>query len=261
MPDRHDERYRGDDYRSERYGRGDRGLVDRAGDEVRSWFGDDAAERRRQMDEARERGERGWGSERTGRPERWSLDEGRVEYDRSGAAYRGWNEPNYGYRPAYGYAPGEWSASIPRSDTVRRNQETHGYYEDSRGRLSEFDHPRYSNYGSSYAGRGPKGYQRSDARITEDVCDRLCDDPRIDATDIEVLVKNGEVTLAGMVHTREEKRRTEDLIESVSGVRDVHNNLRVERWMGQSPSTGTNPPEGTTIAGQPSANTSSTIRR
>jgi hypothetical protein len=36
------------------YGRGDdRGFFDRAGDEVRSWFGDDEAQRRREMDERR----------------------------------------------------------------------------------------------------------------------------------------------------------------------------------------------------------------
>src|SRR5688500_13313057 len=36
------------------YERGDdRGFFDRAGDEVRSWFGDDEAQRRREMDERR----------------------------------------------------------------------------------------------------------------------------------------------------------------------------------------------------------------
>jgi len=33
----------------------DRGVWDRTGDEVRSWFGDEEAERRRRHDEARER--------------------------------------------------------------------------------------------------------------------------------------------------------------------------------------------------------------
>ena len=80
-----------------------------------------------------------------------------------------------------------------------------------------------------FAGRGPKGYQRSDARINEDVCDRLCDAPDIDATNIEVKVEHGEVTLSGSVSDRADKRRAEDLIENVSGVREVHNNLRVGR--------------------------------
>jgi hypothetical protein len=32
----------------------------------------------------------------------------------------------------------------------------------------------------------PRGYQRSDARIFEDICDKLTVDPRVDASDIEV---------------------------------------------------------------------------
>jgi osmotically-inducible protein OsmY len=86
-----------------------------------------------------------------------------------------------------------------------------------------------------FTGRGPKGYQRSDARIYEDVCDRLAQAPDIDASDIEVRTTNGEVTLAGSVREREEKRRAEDLIEGVSGVRDVHNNLRVSRPQEETP--------------------------
>ncbi len=106
-----------------------RGFVDRAGDEVRSWFGDEGAERRRAMDEHR--------------------------------------------------------------------------------------------------GKGPKGYQRSDARIEEDVNDRLSDDPALDASNITVLVKESEVTLSGFVSSRYDKRRAEDIAEDISGVRHVQNNLRV----------------------------------
>ena len=77
-----------------------------------------------------------------------------------------------------------------------------------------------------FVGRGPKGYQRSDERIREDVCDRLTDAPFRDASDVDVTVKNGEVTLSGTVPNREQKRRSEDLIEHVTGVREVHNTLR-----------------------------------
>ncbi|WP_439882041.1 SWFGD domain-containing protein [Pontibacter sp. MBLB2868] len=42
------------DYDRDRH---DRGFFDRAGDEIKSWFGDDEAERRRRMDERRERDE------------------------------------------------------------------------------------------------------------------------------------------------------------------------------------------------------------
>jgi osmotically-inducible protein OsmY len=39
-----------------------------------------------------------------------------------------------------------------------------------------------------YAGRGPRGYRRSDERIREDINDRLTDDWYIDASDVEVIV-------------------------------------------------------------------------
>ncbi len=82
--------------------------------------------------------------------------------------------------------------------------------------------------GGSMAGRGPKGYTRSDDRIREDVCDCLTDDPYLDASSVEVQVRNGEVTLGGTVDSREAKRHAEDLAECVSGVKNVQNILRVQ---------------------------------
>lgn len=80
-----------------------------------------------------------------------------------------------------------------------------------------------------HRGRGPRGYKRSDERIKEDVNDRLTDDPYLDASDIEVEISNAEVTLSGTVKARLDKRRAEDLAESVSGVSHVQNNIRVRR--------------------------------
>jgi hypothetical protein len=78
-----------------------------------------------------------------------------------------------------------------------------------------------------YEGLGPRGYRRSDANIEEDVCDLLTQHGKIDASDIEVKVENGEVTLTGKVNDRRSKRLAEDLAESISGVTDVHNHLRL----------------------------------
>jgi len=80
-----------------------------------------------------------------------------------------------------------------------------------------------------HSGRGPQGYQRSDARIEEDVCEHLTHHGMLDATGIQVRVENGEVTLAGTVESRPAKRLAEDILESISGVRDIHNQLRVQR--------------------------------
>jgi hypothetical protein len=80
----------------------------------------------------------------------------------------------------------------------------------------------------SHRGRGPKGYRRSDQRIHEDVCERLTEDRFIDASNIEVVVKDGEVILSGTVSSRGLKRRAEDLAETASGVAHVQNNLRIQ---------------------------------
>lgn len=78
-----------------------------------------------------------------------------------------------------------------------------------------------------HRGKGPAGYQRSDERIRELVCEALTDDDLIDASRIEVSVQGGEVTLTGTVEDRHAKRDAEDCACSVAGVRDVQNLLRV----------------------------------
>ncbi|MEO6404225.1 MAG: BON domain-containing protein [Ferruginibacter sp.] len=80
-----------------------------------------------------------------------------------------------------------------------------------------------------HKGKGPKGYSRTDERIVDDINERLYQDSFIDASDIEVSVNNGDVVLSGTVDTKNLKRRVEDLVESVSGVKDVENHLKVKK--------------------------------
>ena len=205
MPERWDYRNREDerDYdRDREHNR--RGPMERAGDEVRSWFGDEDAARRRRLDETRSDRDRSW-SERDRNPVERTWDRARetardvTDRDRDGR--RGLSEWNDDDRPrSFG-------------DTSRYADRPY-----DRG----WDTP-------DYRGLGPRGYQRSDARVFEDICDRLTVDPRIDASDIEVDVKGAEVTLRGSVRSREEKRYAEDVVEHVMGVRDVNNHLKVSR--------------------------------
>jgi len=81
----------------------------------------------------------------------------------------------------------------------------------------------------SYAGRGPKGYTRSDDRIREDVCERLSENDDVDASDIEVQVADRKVTLSGSVENRRMKHIAEDIAEAVSGVDDVDNRITVRK--------------------------------
>src|ERR1051325_9021070 len=85
-----------------------------------------------------------------------------------------------------------------------------------------------------YYGRGPQGYNRSDDRIKEDVNDRLTWHGNVDATNIRVNVKDGEVTLEGSVSDRYQKRMAEETAEQVQGVKDVQNRLRVQNDIGDT---------------------------
>lgn len=78
-----------------------------------------------------------------------------------------------------------------------------------------------------YSGMGPSGYQRSDERIMEDVCERLTQHGRIDSRQIEIQVRQGEVTLSGQVRRKDEKHLAEDVADGVTGVKHVNNRLRV----------------------------------
>jgi hypothetical protein len=161
----------------------------------RGQFGD----RRDQWDRSF-RGRSGFGGWNSG------LSRGRYEagYDGGARGFKG------GYE--IGEDGGSWSGvnrSSPRGTESER----------WRGR-GAVQHGRFS-------GVGPKGYKRSDDRINEDVQETLMRDPEIDASDIEVDVNNGEVTLTGSVPTKHQKRLAEDVVEDLSGVRDVQNNLRV----------------------------------
>ncbi len=76
-------------------------------------------------------------------------------------------------------------------------------------------------------GRGPKNYQRPDERIADEIHQILTDDPYLDATHIEVTVKDGEVTLSGNVANRWAKRYAEEILDGCRGVHDVQNRLTI----------------------------------
>lgn len=75
-------------------------------------------------------------------------------------------------------------------------------------------------------GKGPRGYERSDERIKEDVNEILFENPYIDASNIDVQVDKGVVTLSGSVENGALRRLSEECIECIPGVKDVDNRLR-----------------------------------
>jgi HSP20 family molecular chaperone IbpA len=76
-----------------------------------------------------------------------------------------------------------------------------------------------------YRGVGPLGYKKSDDKIREHVCELLLWNPDVDATDIDVTVQDGVVYLKGFVDSRHSKRTAERIIDHLSGVKDVQNQL------------------------------------
>ncbi|MFA7603406.1 MAG: BON domain-containing protein [Novosphingobium sp.] len=172
----------------------------------------------------------------TGTQGSWAL--GEYETPRP---YHGGQRFGADYR-AHGYARGDERRGL----WDRASDEVASWFGDEdAARRREEDH----------RGRGPRDYIRSDERIREDANDRLTDDARVDASNVTVAVDKCEVTLNGTVTSRQAKRRAEDLVDAISGVKHVQNNLRVETvagsggaYTGNRVTSATAPAEGGTIS-------------
>jgi osmotically-inducible protein OsmY len=114
----------------------------------------------------------------------------------------------------------------PYSPEGGRNYEDNAGYREQYNRMLDHFRPDQEPVGN-HRGKGPKSYRRKDERILDDLNDRLCDNPYVDATDIEVSVHEGDVVLSGFVEDRDAKRLAESIGESVSGVANVENRLKV----------------------------------
>jgi len=198
-------------------------------------------------------GQRGYGNE--GREGYWNRDRedwGRNEYSGGGRGNEGSWRGNYGGSSAFGQGSGRerftdrvYGARSTEFGNTGSNTSGYGGSGSSySGAMGDYSGGTGSygggmgNYGGGmgsygergrHSGRGPKSYKRSDDRIREDVNERLTQHPEVDASEIEVEVKDGVVTLTGTVDERISKRTAEDVAESVSGVKDVHNQIRVQQ--------------------------------
>lgn len=155
---------------------------------------------------------------------------------RGGTGRAAESDTYYGGRESAGHGPGVENMAPPRvgygtSPSRRDDHELgHGGYLGGTYRSATPSRLETPTRPAS-PGRGPKSYQRGDDRIRADLCDRLMQG-WIDASDVDVKVKDGEVTLSGTVRSRDEKRAIEDLAEEVLGVKDVTNNIRINRAEG-----------------------------
>jgi hypothetical protein len=106
--------------------------------------------------------------------------------------------------------------------------------------------------------RGPKGWQRTDDRLKDDICERLYHTLHIDSSEVTVEVKDGKVMLDGTVPQRGMKHALEDLIDSLPGVHDIDNRVRVSRHEGGSQSQSGQSQGGQSLSGQSTTGTGST---
>lgn len=126
------------------------------------------------------------------------------------------NIPAYGMNPFSGMNPQfssmgqfetQWPGQIPGWENAQRTS--------------------FLKQGTRAFARPPRGYKRADELIRDEVCKRLTLTPEIDVSDIDVIVKDGEVTLKGVVDDRIAKRLAEEIAETTFGVRDVLNDIKI----------------------------------
>ncbi|MCC6329888.1 MAG: BON domain-containing protein [Acidobacteria bacterium] len=158
-----------------------------------------------------------------------SGDYGRVRSQDRWAGHGGADVGLYSYRYERDYPSSEIGYTQDREENDER-----GWWDKTSDEVSAWfgdedaaRRRRMDAQNGGHRGRGPAGYTRSDDRIKEDINDRLTDYDYIDATEVNVDVSGGDVTLSGTVDSRYEKRLAEDLAEDISGVKNVENRLRV----------------------------------
>jgi len=180
----------------------------------------------------------GYGGERRGAAwgqqdrERYGRDYGRGGFQR-GALSRGRDYEQGAHDRGDEYASqwgrGQYGQYDRGGEQERRGFGERGQYGQSGSTMPIVTYTEMWMVVGPFTGRGPRGYRRSDDRIREDIHERLTQHGQVDASDIDVDVRDGDVTLRGMVDNRAMRRMAEDVVESVSGVQDVTNQIRVRR--------------------------------
>jgi hypothetical protein len=157
------------------------------------------------------------------------------------AAFGESNEPRYfgagsqGHGGGPSFTGGTYGNADQRSDSPYFQEAgfNRGYYEDPIPRPREsYPYPRAFGTPRARLQRrrypmGPKGYQRSDERLREDISERLMEAYEVDSSEVTVQVLGGKVVLEGTVPDRYMKHAIEDLADAAPGVQDVDNRIRV----------------------------------
>jgi osmotically-inducible protein OsmY len=183
-------------------------------------------------------------------------------YGAQGGYGRYGSQGDYGVPGGYGgdnqYRQGRFGSNAPSEEQLRAgsrsafsDQVSYGHHaaygtQDNRhgyGGGAGQSQGGWNPAGQARVGRGarraPKSYQRSDERLKEDIYERLINRWDLDSTEVTVRVSNGDVTLEGSVPDRRTRHEIENLADDAHGVKEIHNNLRVDQgssWSGSDQS-------------------------
>ena len=135
------------------------------------------------------------------------------------------NQPKYDFTNNHLYLD-----DVEGEEQVRdhENKIDHNYirrHQDQNYRRARDEQSAKDSAKENHTGKLPKGYQRTDERIYEEVCEALTAHPEIDPSEVEVKVSDGIVMFSGTVENRQTKRLIEDIVEHISGVCDIRNDL------------------------------------
>lgn len=131
---------------------------------------------------------------------------------------------------------GRWIDDIADdvADSMQGEEERQARIDDLHDRLDHL-HRSLKQLNGRQRGRGPRVQAAAgdsggeDVRIRVEAARRLTEDWYVDATDIEIGVSDGEVILSGLIDSRAAKCLAEDCVDSIPGVRDVRNTLRIRQ--------------------------------
>lgn len=193
------------------------------------------------------------------------------QYPQGSSQYsQGYYEPGYSYDQGYqgSYGQGYQGQRDRRSQGFmnqdRDNRQYQGYqgygdsqryqgqYGSSQGYQGYGDSQRYQGFGAygqgaqgygetSDMGRNTRDMNRDDKSVESDVRDSLRGVFTDRFNNVNVQVRNGEVTLTGTVPTQEDKKDLEEKVRDMDGVRNVINRVMVKQSREETGQSNKNP--------------------
>jgi BON domain len=124
--------------------------------------------------------------------------------------------------PSYG----DWQRHSTGTDSGARGQEGLGNPGEDTWGEAQFRAERREEQGRRQTNSGPRSRRRPDEALAQEIREILTSDPELEATDIEVEVEGGAVTIRGVVIDSDARLLAEELVESLPGVREIHNRLQ-----------------------------------